>query len=619
MAAPVPPSSDRQLYQLYSDPTYVKYRELYEDAILNKLKFRGAPKCGQALIGAVRQLLQQGSENGTKIPTDTFVYDRARQYIHDVILKFPECNVKQLDRGRNRAEQLAPLVEPWLNGRSVGLYVDVGCAEGNITEALGQLLKANHIAGCDVIPLTTSPTFDFTLLTEKYKLPYADKDADVVSAIMSLHHMENLDAMLSEIDRILAPGGIFIIREHDLQDPKKQLYIDLLHAFYAMMWSDPPEIPSFTTHWSKYRSRIEWADIMKSKGFVSIASSPTTGSWDYYYEVFMRKIDSKEPFPYKREFIDPEALWHNAVTLDLVKPEVGKLPNPLMWSRIPSNFKWEFMGKLVMMSIPGQAYFDVDMLTDYFSEEARMQANIESCPSPFQFYKENYEQIVTKARQLEAEQKSHPNFRYWLREAVYNMTKECTTFKISLTKAIIKYLGVKKILDPSAGWGDRILGAAAAGVDVYHGVDPNPALRGSYDRIIDFLGHHGISTEGRFKITTEDFLKVQVQEGEYDCVLTSPPFFTYEVYSSEPGQSIQGRETVDLWFNDFLIPYLAKAWFGLAVGGYMALYIADVRTAKYVNNMVRFINDELHGKYLGIIAVAGEDLSYAHPFWIWQK
>jgi hypothetical protein len=363
---------------------------------------------------------------------------------------------------------------------------------------------------------------------------------------------------------------------------------------------------------------------MKVKGFVSIASSETTGSWDYYYEVFTRKVDQPESFPYKKEFIDPEKVWNNAVTLDLVKPEVGRLTDTRIWSRIPNNFKWNFMGKLVMFPVPGQAYFDVDILTDYFSEEARMRANVVACPSPYQFYETNYEQVVAKARQLEAEKKTHPNFRYWLREAVYEMTKECTTFKISLTKAMIKYLGVKMILDPSSGWGDRILGAAAADVDVYHGIDPNPALRKSYDNIIDFIASHEPqrskgNVKDRFRILTEDFLKVQIQEESYDCVFTSPPFFSYEVYSNEPGQSIQGRDDIDVWFNEFLIPYLTKAWSGLIVGGYLALYIADTKTGLFVNKMVTFINTVLKGKYLGIIGVAGEDLSYAHPFWIWTK
>ncbi len=330
-----------------------------------------------------------------------------------------------------------------------------------------------------------------------------------------------------------------------------------------------------------------------------------------------------EPFPYKREFMDPEQLWNNAVTKDVVQLAVIKLADERGWPSIPKNYKWEFMGKTVAFVNPKSSYDEVDRLVDYFSEDARMLARVHDAVCPLDFYHQNYDLVVAKAKELEAKWYDHPNFRFFLREAVYHMTSECTTFKIGVTRAVCKYFNAKKVLDPSAGWGDRLLGAAAAGVDVYHGIDPNPNLRSAYDSMIRFIGSRPPQNvnpvEDRFRVLTEDFLKVEVDQNSYDLCFTSPPFFDFEVYSTDPNQSIQGRTTVEDWTVDFFYPYLRKGWGAVCKGGYMVLYISDVKTGRYVNNMVRFVTRELKGNFMGIISVAGSSLSYAYPLWIFRK
>jgi 16S rRNA G966 N2-methylase RsmD len=208
-------------------------------------------------------------------------------------------------------------------------------------------------------------------------------------------------------------------------------------------------------------------------------------------------------------------------------------------------------------------------------------------------------------------------FRHWLREAIYMLIPECTSFKISVTKAFLQYLGSSTVLDPSSGWGDRVLGAAAAGVEVYHGIDPNPLLRNSYDQILDFVRDHGVGEN--YMILTEDFLQVNLGDNQYDTVFTSPPFFDYEIYSEDEKQSITGRTTLQEWMTGFLYPYIAKAWSLLIPGGILGLYISDTRSGKYVENMYNYVIKNLKGTSLGIIAVADEKLNHAFPLWVWRK
>lgn len=324
---------------------------------------------------------------------------------------------------------------------------------------------------------------------------------------------------------------------------------------------------------------------------------------------------SREPFPFKREFFNPEELWGNALSMDLTTLKVVRSEE--RWKTLPPNMRWEFQGKTVAFVVDTSAYELINKLVDYFSEEARLRARRKNCSSQLDYYNENYDTVIAKARELMQEDPSM-SFRYHIREALYLLNKECPAFKISLAKAIFKYFGSRVVLDPSAGWGDRILGAAAAGVEVYHGVDPNSALREPYDDIIRFIRSHSNLGEN-YSILIGDFLKVDIEDEAYDTVFTSPPFFDYEIYSNDPEQSITNRTDLQSWLTDFFYPYLRKAWAALASNGYMILYTADIGSNRYTQNMFRFISRELKGNFLGIIGVTDEYLTYAWPLWVWRK
>lgn len=329
------------------------------------------------------------------------------------------------------------------------------------------------------------------------------------------------------------------------------------------------------------------------------------------------------PFPYKREFIDPEALWNNAVSLDLVRVEVITLPSNMnSWRSIPRGFEWKFQGETVALVTTDPCYEMINRLVDYFSEEARMFASRKERPSPYDYYMNHYSQILAQAEQYHREAQAKGDSRplkHWLREAVYMNGRglECTHFKIAVTKALFKYFQSKVVLDPSAGWGDRVLGAAAAGVSVYHGIDPNPRLRKPYDEILEFIQQHQTGLD--YSIVSEDFLRVKLTPEAYDTVFTSPPYFDFEIYSDDPKQSIHGRSTIDSWTKDFFYPYLRKAWAALAVGGYFLIYMSDTKTGRYASNMHALVTNELHGTFLGVIAITDEEKSYGYPIWCWRK
>ena len=52
---------------------------------------------------------------------------------------------------------------------------------------------------------------------------------------MVLHHVKNLNTLLSEINRITKMGGYFIIKEHDSFNNLDNMLIDIQHAMFSIV------------------------------------------------------------------------------------------------------------------------------------------------------------------------------------------------------------------------------------------------------------------------------------------------------------------------------------------------------------------------------------------------
>lgn len=135
-----------------------------------------------------------------------------------------------------------------------------------------------------------------------------------------------------------------------------------------------------------------------------------------------------------------------------------------------------------------------------------------------------------------------------------------SAFRPLHAKYLCHHFGATHVLDFSAGWGGRMLGAHAAGCR-YTGVDTNVDLREGYERLVKLTG--GETTMIWDGAETVDFTELP----EYDLVLTSPPFGDLEVYEHMP----QYEDFV----RDWLVPVTLAAFAGLKPGGWMALCIPE--------------------------------------------
>ena len=59
--------------------------------------------------------------------------------------------------------------------------------------------------------------------THKCLIGLPDKSVQLVTCIMSMHHFRDFAQMLSEIKRVLRPGGYLFVREHDVPANRPKL------------------------------------------------------------------------------------------------------------------------------------------------------------------------------------------------------------------------------------------------------------------------------------------------------------------------------------------------------------------------------------------------------------
>ena len=132
------------------------------------------------------------------------------------------------------------------------------------------------------------------------------------------------------------------------------------------------------------------------------------------------------------------------------------------------------------------------------------------------------------------------------------------------------YKPIRSILDFSAGWGGRCLGAMALGIP-YIGIDTNVDLRPAYERMVKEL-----DAESNSKVTMrfQDAAATDFSKFKYDMVFTSPPYF--KTVKPIEGYAHMPRYADRADFNArFLFPVVRATYAHLARGGTYALNIPD--------------------------------------------
>lgn len=271
-----------------------------------------------------------------------------------------------------------------------------------------------------------------------------------------------------------------------------------------------------------------------------------------------------------------------------------------------NKYQLLFMNQPRILIHKSSDYDKFEILSDMFQEKNRIKCKFFSAPmTPEEYFFKNKKELAMKL--LNKKQDITPHN---LREILYENIKECSAFKVSNMIYLIKLFNVKSVLDPSSGWGDRLLGALATDIR-YVGVDPNTLLHADYEKIINFFKHTKKIT--MLNSTIQD---VKLPNEKFDMVLTSPPYFKIEKYSNY-GEVKDKNEHE--WFNNFMIPMIDKSIKYINNNGHLVMIINQLPNENYVKKLIDYVYTYTNMVYLGVISYSDVIKTNPQPMWIWQK
>lgn len=250
-----------------------------------------------------------------------------------------------------------------------------------------------------------------------------------------------------------------------------------------------------------------------------------------------------------------------------------------------------------------------------FHEKARMKARVRGRLSPV----EQWEDPTIREKIIEeAENRKHSS----LRASMSANCQLCWGFPPAVAKAVYQHFtggrSDVRILDPCAGWGDRLTAALSLpNLGMYLGYDPNENMRLVYERMINCYGGHS-----RAAVYTQPFEagSTRIDPSTYDIAFTSPPYFDYEEYSDDPDQSYKKYQTLDEWRAKFLaqIPILCAS--ALKPQGVMAINISDAGVAPLVNWLMEETSKVQCLQFIGTLLMPTGNFQRAQEgIYCWRK
>jgi len=100
-------------------------------------------------------------------------------------------------------------------------WVDVGCGEGDLLRYGERTF--GRVAGCDSSAqmIQAASGLEVRHQSPPGRLPFDDEEFDLATAVCVFHHVEPPDrlSLVREMKRVLRPGGIICLIEHNAQNP----------------------------------------------------------------------------------------------------------------------------------------------------------------------------------------------------------------------------------------------------------------------------------------------------------------------------------------------------------------------------------------------------------------
>ena len=263
-------------------------------------------------------------------------------------------------------------------------------------------------------------------------------------------------------------------------------------------------------------------------------------------------------------------------------------------------------------------------VSNYFQQENRLSCSSYGFESPIGIW--NNQKLLEKMNwtfwRMGKKSISETDYRESFRLGTYTATQ----FKPNVAKCIYQLTEAKIICDTSCGWGDRLLGFyTTQKAESYYGCDPNDVVFETYktqciayERLLgndpklverdDWFECIGTKHVVIYRQPAEDVIWPDVR---FDCMFTSPPYFSTEQYNkggvNEQDQSWSRYSEYDKWKNGFYFPMVDSVWNKTKSGGFVCINIMDpqVKGIRYraSDDLVDYMKAKSDCHFLGQIGM----------------
>lgn len=213
-------------------------------------------------------------------------------------------------------------------------------------------------------------------------------------------------------------------------------------------------------------------------------------------------------------------------------------------------------------------------------------------------------------------------------EAKWSLQQEfgyrlATNFMPMYACYVYRYFHGGSVLDPCAGWGDRLAGALSSGcVSRYVGFDPNLNVYEGYRQILSDFGATRISESPvvdeysngcrLYKRRFEDARRYLVELPPFDFAFTGPPFFEFEHY----GEFMPVYED---WITEFYVPLFMTTHDHLRPEGYFVVYLNDTSAGKIERFMLETVPGITTFRFKGKIGLTGGSSGKLRDLYVFQR
>lgn len=207
-------------------------------------------------------------------------------------LRKREVVVKYGCRGESRWRMISKEIP-----QSVKSFLDFGGGDGSTAKIIGDKLGlpagAVRVVDCDIwqnIRWSIVDGVEFTATDALSTLPTGS--VDLIMASHVLHHIKP-DAragILGELGRILSPGGMFVLYEHDCDSRLTKHLLDTIHLLYSVLLHRRETLDEFKKEYvGEYMSAEQWsAHIVQSAGLRPISAAHLGNLSRCFYAYFVK-------------------------------------------------------------------------------------------------------------------------------------------------------------------------------------------------------------------------------------------------------------------------------------------------------------------------------------------